>query len=115
MKFLLHWLVATLAIVITAYLINGFWPGTVTISSFWDALVAALILGVVNTLIRPLLALLALPLTVLTLGLFSLVINALMILLVSWIVPGFAVSSFLIALIFSLVLSVLGWFLKLIV
>ena len=109
MKILLNWLISALAIVIAAYLINGFWPEAVTISSFWAALAAALVLGIVNALIKPILHIIALPITILTLGLFAFVINALMVLLVSWIVPGFSIANFWIAVIFSLVLSLISW------
>ena len=111
MKILLNWLVSTLAMVIAAYIVNGFWAGAVTLSSFWAALIAALVLGIVNALIKPVLMILSLPITLLTLGLFALVINALTVLLVSWIVPGFSIAGFGVAIIFSLVLSIIGWFL----
>jgi putative membrane protein len=109
MKIILNWILSTLAIVIAAYLINAFWAGSIIIDSVWTALIAALVLGIVNALIKPVLVILTLPITLLTLGLFSLVVNALMVMLVSFIVPGFMVSGFLIALIFSVVLSVIGW------
>lgn len=111
MKFILNWLVSTLAIIITAYLVNGFWEGAVTITPLWTALISALVLGIVNALIKPILHILALPITILTLGLFALVINALMILLVSWVVPGFEIAGFWVALLFSVILSVISWFL----
>jgi putative membrane protein len=111
MKFILHWFISALGIIIAAYLINGFAPGSVVITSLWSALVAALILGVVNALIKPVLLVLTLPVTLVTLGLFALVINALMVMLVSGLTPGFKVSGFFTALVFSVVLSVLGWFL----
>lgn len=100
MKFLLKWLVATLAIVITAYLLPG-----ITITGLFAALVTALVLGLVNAILRPILILLTLPINILTLGLFTLVINAFLIMLVSWLVPGFAVANFWWALLFSIVLA----------
>lgn len=103
MSILVLWLIRAIAIVITAYLLPG-----VRLSGFGTALIAALVLGLVNTLIKPLLIILTLPLNILTLGLFTFVINALLILLTSTLVPGFAVSSFFWALIFSLVLSVIN-------
>jgi len=109
MKFILNWLLSTLAIVIAAYIINGFSAGAVVISSFWAAIIAALVLGIVNALIKPVLTVLTLPITLLTLGLFALVINALMVLLVSWLVPGFAIASFWVAVVFSIVLSLISW------
>ncbi len=86
---ILRWLLNTLALMVVAYLVPGF-----NIASFWTALVAAAILGIVNLLIRPILLLLTLPVNILTLGLFTFVINALMLLLVANIVQGFSINSF---------------------
>jgi putative membrane protein len=110
MTFLIHWLVRAAAIAITAYLLPG-----VRLSGFFAAMVTALVLGLVNTFIKPLLLLLTLPLNILTLGLLTFVINALLILLTSAIVPGFAVSSFWWALLFSLVLAIINYALGMIV
>jgi putative membrane protein len=104
MTFLLKWLVSTLAVIITAYLLPG-----VSMKSFWTALLVALVLGIINAIIRPIFVILTLPLTVVTLGLFLFVINALLILLTSAVVPGFEVRGFWWALLFSLVLSVVSW------
>jgi len=104
MSLLVHWLVYAVAIVITAYLLPG-----VRLSGFFAALVTALVLGLVNTFIKPLLLLLTLPLNILTLGLLTFVINALLILLTSAIVPGFVVAGFWWALLFSLVLSIINY------
>jgi putative membrane protein len=103
MGLLLSWLVMTLAVLLTAYLLPG-----VAVSGFGGALVTALVLGIVNALIRPVLMIIALPITVLTLGLFALVINALLILLVARIVPGFEVANFWWALAFSVIVSIVG-------
>jgi putative membrane protein len=110
MSLLVHWLIYAVAIVITAYLLPG-----VRLSGFSAALITALVLGLVNTIIRPLLLLLTLPLNIVTLGLFTFVINALLILLTSSLVPGFTVTGFWWALIFSLVLSVINYLLGFIV
>ncbi|HXV19408.1 MAG TPA: phage holin family protein [Desulfuromonadales bacterium] len=110
MNFLLQWLVSGLAIIITAYLLPG-----VRVAGFFAALVTALILGLINAFIRPVLILLTLPLNILTLGLFTLVINALLIMLAAAIVPGFSVQGFWWALLFGLVLAVIGYFLGAIV
>ena len=110
MSLLVHWLIYAIAIVITAYLLPG-----VRLSGFSAALVAALVLGLVNTFIKPVLLLLTLPLNILTLGLLTFVINALLILLTSSVVPGFVVTGFWWALLFSLVLSVINYALSLIV
>jgi putative membrane protein len=104
MGFLIHWLIRAVAIVITAYLLPG-----VRLSGFFAALVTALVLGLVNTFIRPLLLLLTLPLNILTLGLLTFVINALLIMLTSALVPGFNVASFWWALLFSLVLALINY------
>ena len=104
MIFLLKWLISTLAVIITAYLLPG-----VSVRSFWTALLVAFVLGIVNAIIRPIFVILTLPLTVVTLGLFLFVINALLILLTSAVVPGFEVRGFWWALLFSLVLSIISW------
>lgn len=91
----------------TIFLIARFLPG-VSVDTFWTALVVAVILGLVNTIIKPILVLLTLPITILTLGLFYFVINAVMVLLVDLLIPGFSVSGFLSALIFSLLVSIVG-------
>ena len=105
MKLIIHLLVSTLAVLIAAYIIPG-----VVVAGFWNALVLAVVLGVLNTVLRPILIFLTLPLTILTLGLFTLVINTLLILLASYLVPGFIVTSFLQAFLFSIVLSLVGSF-----
>ena len=104
MNFLVLWLVSGLAIIITAYLLPG-----VRVAGFFAALVTALVLGLINAFIRPVLILLTLPLNILTLGLFTLVINALLIMLAAAIVPGFSVQGFWWALLFGLVLAVINY------
>ena len=103
MTFLANWLIYTLAIVITAYLLPG-----VNLTGFAAALVTALVLGLINAVIKPILILLTLPINILTLGLFTFVINAALILLASAIVPGFIVKGFWAALIFSIVLAIIA-------
>jgi len=102
MIFLIKWLISSLAILITGYLLPG-----VVIAGVWAALVAALVLGLINIFIKPLLIILTLHINILTLGLFTLVINALMIMLVAAIVPGFDVKTFWWALLFSIILSII--------
>jgi len=104
---LVNLIVSALAVIISAYILPG-----VKVDGFLTAIVVAVILGAVNMFIRPILLLLTLPLNILTLGLFTFVINAFLILLVSSLVPGFKVSGFLWALIFSLVLSIVSAFLN---
>ncbi len=95
MFFLLSWLIYALAILLTAYLLPG-----VTLAGFGTALIAALVLGLVNAVLKPILILLTLPINILTLGLFTLVINTLMVLLASSVVKGFDVRNFWWALLF---------------
>jgi putative membrane protein len=104
MKILIHLVVSTLAIIIATYLVPG---ATVTLLS---AVILAVVLGIINIFIKPVVKLIALPITILTLGLFSLVINALFIILASKIVPGFEVAGFWTAFWFSIVLSLINAF-----
>lgn len=101
-NFLLTWLLTALALVITGYLVPGF-----RIDSFPAALIAAVVLGLVNAVIKPILVLLTLPITFLTLGLFLLVVNAITIWLAGAITPGFDVQGFLPALLGSIVLTII--------
>lgn len=102
-ELMVNWLVATLAIVITAYLVPA-----VQVSGLFAALVTALVLGIINAFLRPLLLVLTLPINILTLGLFTLVINAALIMLTSALVQGFLVPGFWWALLFSVVLMVVN-------
>lgn len=106
MTILARWLLSALAISVTAYILRG-----VHVDNFYAALAAAFILGIINITIRPLLIFLTLPITFLTLGLFTFVINALMILLSAQLVPGFSVDSFWWALLFSVILTLINYFL----
>ena len=103
MQILVNLVLSGLAVLISAYVLPG-----VTVDGFFSAIVVAVILAVVNTFIKPLITLLTLPINFITLGLFSLVINALMVMLVDAIVPGFEVDGILWALVFSIVLSVIS-------
>ena len=101
--FLLTWLITAVSLLITAHFIPGF-----TISSIGAAAIAAVVIGLVNATVRPILFWLTLPVTILTLGLFSFVLNALTLWLASSVTPGFDIDGFLPALIGSLVLSVVS-------
>ncbi len=81
-------------------------------AGFWAALWLALLLGILNVLLKPLLILITLPINILTLGLFTFVINALLVLLASSVIKGFAVSGFWTAMLFSIVLSLISYFLN---
>ncbi|MCX6797740.1 MAG: phage holin family protein [Candidatus Falkowbacteria bacterium] len=102
MFLLFKWLISAVAILIAAYIIPG-----VKVAGVWTALILAAVLGLLNISIKPLLILLTLPINILTLGLFTLVINALVIMLASSIVKGFSVGGFINALLFSIVLTII--------
>jgi putative membrane protein len=103
MSLLLRWLLNGLALMLVAWLYSG-----VQVSGIFPALMAALLLGLVNAVIRPILVILTLPVTLLTLGLFIFVINALLFWFVAEIIQGFTVSGFMGALIGSLMYSVIS-------
>ncbi len=103
---LLKWLVSAAAIILSAYIIPG-----VVVNSFLTALWLALFLGLVNIVIKPILIILTLPINILTLGLFTFVINASLILLASWAIDGFSVNNFWTALFFSITLAIVGYIL----
>ena len=103
MKIIVRWLLLAAALLLVAHL----YPG-VTVTSFGAAMIAALVLGLLNTLVRPLLVLLTLPVTLLTLGLFLFVINALMFWSAAGVLQGFNVAGFGAALIGSVLYSLCG-------
>lgn len=102
MNFIIKLLISSLAVLITSYILPG-----VAVASFWDALIVVIILALLNITLKPLLIILTIPVTIFTLGLFLLVINALMILLVDYFLSGFNVDGFWWALAFSLILSLI--------
>ena len=102
MKILLKWLLSATALLAVAYLYSG-----VTVTSFTGALIAAAVLGALNMVVRPILVLLTLPVTLVTLGLFLFVVNALMFWAAAGLVSGLNVSGFGAALLGSLIYSVL--------
>ena len=102
----LRWLILTAAIIVTSYLSAG-----IHVSDFFSAFFAAAILGILNAFFRPLLLLLTLPLNILTLGLFTFVINAIMLMMASGVIPGFEVHGFWSAVFGSLLISIISWFL----
>jgi putative membrane protein len=102
MKLLLRLLVTAALVLLIANLLPG-----VHVASFGTAVIVAIVLGLLNLFIKPILVILTLPVTFITLGLFLLVINAIIIIMCTYIVGGFAVDSFLTAFIFSVILAVL--------
>ncbi|MCR9251640.1 MAG: phage holin family protein [bacterium] len=105
MNFLIRMILSAVAVLIGAYLLPG-----VQVEGFFTAFLVALILALLNATIRPVLVVLTIPVTFLTLGLFLLVINSAMILLADWFISGFEVNGFWWALLLSIVLTILNSF-----
>lgn len=105
LQFVLTWLATAISLLITAWIVPGF-----TITSFTGAAVGAIVLGLVNAIVKPLLILFTLPLTILSLGLFLFVVNAIAFGLVGYFTPGFIVAGFFPALFGSIVLSLVSGF-----
>ncbi|WP_028575219.1 phage holin family protein [Desulfonatronovibrio hydrogenovorans] len=101
---LIRWLILTAAILICAYVIDG-----IHVSGFFSAFVAAAFLGILNALLRPVLILLTLPINILTLGLFTFVINAVLLLMVSGVVTGLEIRGFWSALGGALIIGLISW------
>ena len=102
----LRWLISTISIIVTAYLIGG-----IHVTGFFSAFFAAAILGILNAFFRPVILILTLPINVLSLGLFTFVINALLLMMVSGVIAGFTVDGFWWALLGSLLISLVSWLL----
>ncbi len=107
MQILAILLINSIAVFATGYILPG-----INISNFITAILVAIVLGVLNTFVKPLLVFLTFPITILTLGLFILVINTIIVLIAGRIVPGFYVENFWWALVFSIVLSLVSSFLN---
>lgn len=110
MPYLVHWLLASLALLMTAYFVPGF-----QVDGFISALIAAVVVGFVNIFIWPVLAILTLPLTVVTFGLFLLIVNGIALKIAAALTPGFVIVGFMPAVIGSLVLTVIGWLMRFVV
>ncbi|MEA3249053.1 MAG: phage holin family protein [Patescibacteria group bacterium] len=107
MNIIIRWILLTLAVMVVAFLLPG-----VQLSGLLAAFVVAVVLGLINVVLRPIALILTLPVNILTLGLLTLVIDALLVMLAAHIVPGFELASFWWALLFALVLSLVNWMLK---
>lgn len=103
LNFFLTWVLSAISLGITAYIVPGF-----TISSWQAAAVGVVVMALVNAIIKPIITIFTLPLTLLTLGLFLFVVNAISISLVAYLTPGFSISSFWAALLGSIVLSLVS-------
>lgn len=104
MYFILKWIFAIFAVLLISYLLNG-----VSIQGTFAAIIVVILLGFANIIVRPILLIVTLPINILTLGLFTFVINALIVLLVGALVPGFIVENFWWALLFSVSMSIVMW------
>ena len=100
---LVRWLLLAIAIFVAAYMIDG-----IRVAGFMSAVMAAAVLGVLNAFLRPVLLILTLPLNILTLGLFTFVINAILLMMASGVIGGFSVDGFWWALLFAIVLSIIN-------
>jgi putative membrane protein len=107
MRLLLVWLVNTVSLIAVAYLMPS-----ISVASFWTALIAALVLGLVNAVIRPILVILTLPATILTLGLFIFVINGLLFWFVGSFIEGFHVEGFWAGFFGAIIYSLISWLLS---
>ncbi len=107
MKLLLRWFLSAGALMAIALYLPG-----VNVANLYTALIAAMVLGLVNVLIRPIILILTLPVNIITLGLFTLVVNAFMFWLVSSIVKGFSVAGFWPAFWGSIIMMMVGWLLN---
>lgn len=103
---LIRWLVLTISILATSYLLDGIY-----VDGFFSALFAAAMLGILNAFFRPILFILTLPLTILSLGLFTFVLNALLLMMAAGVISGFGISGFWSALFGSLLISLISWLL----
>ena len=106
LRLLIVWLINSVALIAVAYLLPG-----IGVASFGTALVAALVLGLVNAIIRPILILLTLPVTILTLGLFIFIINGLLFWFVGSFIQGFVVAGFWWGVLGAIVYSLISWLL----
>lgn len=104
MRLLLRWIINTLAVLTLPYIVTS-----ITVKDFWAALAAALVIGLLNAIVRPILVILTLPVTLLTLGLFILVINALLFWAAGALLPGFEVAGFWSAFFGAIVFSLISW------
>ncbi len=107
MGIFIRWLILTAAIIAASYLIDG-----IRISGFFSAFFAAAVLGILNALFRPILFILTLPINIMTLGLFTFVINALLLKMASGVIPGFDVHGFWSAVFAALIISGVNWILS---
>lgn len=107
MHILIRWLLSTLAVMVVAFILPG-----VQLSGAYAAVVVAVVMGLINTILRPIVLVLTLPINILTLGLLTFFIDAGMVMLAAAVVPGFELASFWWAMLFAIVLGLVNWMLK---
>lgn len=107
MKLLINLALNILALLVVAYLVPGF-----SFDSIQSVIVASIVIGIINTIIKPIFQILALPITIITFGIFALIINIFLLWAASWIVPGFDIVGLWTAVIGSIALSLISWFLS---
>lgn len=105
MNFIIRWLVSVISLIIVAYLFKS----SFEFSSYNTVLIAGLVLGLVNAIVRPIVIIFTLPVNILTLGLFTFIINAFMLWLVAVIVPGFSIANFWVAILAGIVYWLVSW------
>lgn len=104
---IIRWLILTVAIMVTAYMLEG-----IHVEGFFSALAAAAVLGILNAIFRPVLIFLTLPINILTLGLFTFVINGLLLMMASCTISGFTVGGFWSAFLGAIIVSIISWLLS---
>ena len=107
MRLIMRLAINVFALYVVEYLVPGF-----KLDNIWAATVAAVVIGIVNTFIRPILQIITLPISIATFGIFALLINVALLYVVSLLVPGFEIANFVTAIIASIVLSLVSWFLS---
>ena len=105
MKIVIHWLILTLAILAVPYFIDG-----IIVSSIGVAIIVGAVLAFINLVVKPVIKILTLPINILTLGLFSLIVNAALFYFVGEVVDGFTIASFMSAFWGALIISIINWF-----
>lgn len=107
---LIRWIVLTLAILVTAYFFDG-----IHVSGFFSAFFTAATLGILNAFFRPVLLVITLPINILSMGLFTFIINAVLLLMASGVIPGFKIAGFWSAVFGSIMVSLVSWILNLLI
>lgn len=109
MKIISFLLFSSLSVLIICYIVPG-----ASVDSIWVAVIVAIVLSIINTFVKPILVLITLPISILTLGFFYLILNIFLLFLVDWLVPGFRLDSMWAAIMFSVVISITSWLINLI-